>query len=228
MIVERPAFAVPVLPLWPWHSMSAPLAFLLLGWIARGADRWRRERNCKADQTFRMDLNTITEIARPQHDTRCRPGVRVMPGSPAAPGCSPSRSPRLSRLIDLAGLGWPPLSRRRGRAARSPRPARSPTLAALALPPDWAAAPLFGQCCRAFLGSFKIWNMATVGGNLCMALPAGPMISLCRRARRRLHHLDAGRRRAPRRRRSTSSSARSAPRCGRANCCARSSCRRRR
>jgi CO/xanthine dehydrogenase FAD-binding subunit len=28
------------------------------------------------------------------------------------------------------------------------------------------------------LASFKIWNMATVGGNICMALPAGPMISL--------------------------------------------------
>jgi CO/xanthine dehydrogenase FAD-binding subunit len=52
------------------------------------------------------------------------------------------------------------------------------TLDALAWPPEWAAAPLFHQCCRAFLASFKIWNMATVGGNLCMALPAGPMISL--------------------------------------------------
>ena len=26
--------------------------------------------------------------------------------------------------------------------------------------------------------SFKIWNAATVGGNICMSLPAGPMISL--------------------------------------------------
>ncbi|MBV9193612.1 MAG: FAD binding domain-containing protein, partial [Solirubrobacterales bacterium] len=29
-----------------------------------------------------------------------------------------------------------------------------------------------------FLASFKIWNEATVGGNLCLALPAGPMTSL--------------------------------------------------
>jgi CO/xanthine dehydrogenase FAD-binding subunit len=28
------------------------------------------------------------------------------------------------------------------------------------------------------LGSFKIWNSATVGGNLCLALPAGPMAAL--------------------------------------------------
>jgi CO/xanthine dehydrogenase FAD-binding subunit len=51
-------------------------------------------------------------------------------------------------------------------------------LDATALPRNWAAAPLFNPCCRAFLASFKIWNMATVGGNLCMSLPAGPMISL--------------------------------------------------
>src|SRR5262249_36305646 len=42
----------------------------------------------------------------------------------------------------------------------------------------WLAAPLLNQCCRAFLASFKIWKTATVGGNLCMSLPAGPMISL--------------------------------------------------
>jgi CO/xanthine dehydrogenase FAD-binding subunit len=46
------------------------------------------------------------------------------------------------------------------------------------LPSNWSAAPLVNQCCRSFLASFKIWNMATVGGNLCMSLPAGPMISL--------------------------------------------------
>ena len=38
--------------------------------------------------------------------------------------------------------------------------------------------PATRQCCRSFLVSFKIWNEATVGGNICMSLPAGPMISL--------------------------------------------------
>jgi CO/xanthine dehydrogenase FAD-binding subunit len=51
-------------------------------------------------------------------------------------------------------------------------------LDALACPPDWTAAPLIDQCCRAFLASFKIWKTATVGGNICMSLPAGPMIAL--------------------------------------------------
>jgi CO/xanthine dehydrogenase FAD-binding subunit len=38
--------------------------------------------------------------------------------------------------------------------------------------------PVVRECCNAFLASFKIWNAATVGGNICMSLPAGPMISL--------------------------------------------------
>jgi CO/xanthine dehydrogenase FAD-binding subunit len=28
------------------------------------------------------------------------------------------------------------------------------------------------------LASFKVWNSATVGGNVCMSLPAGPMITM--------------------------------------------------
>ena len=39
--------------------------------------------------------------------------------------------------------------------------------------------PLFARCARALVGSFKVWNVATVGGNVCLALPAGPMTSLC-------------------------------------------------
>src|SRR5262249_16768657 len=43
---------------------------------------------------------------------------------------------------------------------------------------DWKAGPLLRECCRALLASFKIWNAATVGGNVCMSLPASPMVSL--------------------------------------------------
>ncbi len=51
-------------------------------------------------------------------------------------------------------------------------------LNAAVLPDAWIAATLIGQCCRALLASFKIWNIATVGGNICLGLPAGSMISL--------------------------------------------------
>ena len=44
--------------------------------------------------------------------------------------------------------------------------------------PTGAAAPLLATSCEAFLASFKVWNSATVGGNICMSLPAGPMITM--------------------------------------------------
>jgi CO/xanthine dehydrogenase FAD-binding subunit len=40
------------------------------------------------------------------------------------------------------------------------------------------AGALMEQCRRALWGSFKIWNAATIGGNLCLALPAAPMAAL--------------------------------------------------
>ncbi len=48
----------------------------------------------------------------------------------------------------------------------------------MAAGPRWTAVPLLGQCCDALLASFKVQNMATVGGNICLALPAGAMTSL--------------------------------------------------
>jgi CO/xanthine dehydrogenase FAD-binding subunit len=83
----------------------------------------------------------------------------------------------LTRLIDLTDLKWPALTI--GETGLSI--AATCTVAqldALACPPEWIASPLINQCCRAFLASFKIWKTATVGGNICMSLPAGPMISL--------------------------------------------------
>jgi len=51
-------------------------------------------------------------------------------------------------------------------------------LYAFAAPPEWRAAPLLTTSCESFLASFKVWNSATVGGNICMSLPAGPMITM--------------------------------------------------
>jgi CO/xanthine dehydrogenase FAD-binding subunit len=124
-----------------------------------------------------MDLNTIKEVARPQ--TRSELPVWTSGDAWLAGGTWLFSQPQahLTRLIDLAQLNWPPLEVRADCLAV----AATCTIAqfdALACPPDWLAAPLINQCCRAFLASFKIWKTATVGGNLCMSLPAGPMISL--------------------------------------------------
>jgi CO/xanthine dehydrogenase FAD-binding subunit len=124
-----------------------------------------------------MDLNTVTDLARP----RRRADLPVWRDGDAwlAGGTWLYSEPQLAvtRLIDIVDLGWPAFEMTE-RGLRIAATCKIAELDAMTLPPTWIAAPLFGQCCRAFLASFKIWNMATVGGNLCMALPAGPMISL--------------------------------------------------
>jgi CO/xanthine dehydrogenase FAD-binding subunit len=124
-----------------------------------------------------MDLNTITEVARPRNRNEISAWSTGDAWLAGGTWLYSEPQPALSRLIDLAGLDWPAtvISADGLEIAATCTVA---TLDGLTVPPEWAAAPLIGQCCRAFLASFKIWNMATVGGNLCMALPAGPMISL--------------------------------------------------
>ncbi|MFZ4778174.1 MAG: FAD binding domain-containing protein, partial [Terrimicrobiaceae bacterium] len=80
-------------------------------------------------------------------------------------------------LIDLENLKWPSLTAMAG-GLEIAATCRVIELENFAAPPDWIAAPLLSKCCHSFLASFKIWNEATVGGNIIMSLPAGPMISL--------------------------------------------------
>ncbi len=85
--------------------------------------------------------------------------------------------PGLRALVDLAGLGWPALEP----SASGLRVGATCTIAALEAfeaPADWRTAPLFGACSRAPLGSFKIAAVATMGGNVCLSLPAAPMLAL--------------------------------------------------
>ena len=124
-----------------------------------------------------MDLDTITAVVAPRAPDEIpewRPGDAWLAGGT---WLFSEQQPGLTRLIDLAGLGWPAIET----DAEGLSLSATCTIAELdrhEWPAAWIAAPLVGQCCRALLGSFKIWNRATVGGNLCMALPAGPMIAL--------------------------------------------------
>ena len=124
-----------------------------------------------------MDLNTITKVAHPQ--TRAQLPVWTSGDAWLAGGTWLFSEPQvhLNRLIDLTDLKWPALAVTDTHLIIAATCTIS-QLDALACPTDWLAAPLISQCCRAFLASFKIWKTATVGGNLCMSLPAGPMISL--------------------------------------------------
>ena len=124
-----------------------------------------------------MDLNTIETVLRP----RSRSELPDWSGGDAfvAGGTwlFSEPQPGTRRLVDLASLGWPP-HRIDADGLTLAATCTIAQLDRLELPADWTAAPLVGQCCRALLGSFKIWTVATVGGNLCLALPAGPMIAL--------------------------------------------------
>lgn len=124
-----------------------------------------------------MDLGTVEEIvvARDRADLGGgAPGDLFLAG-----GSWVFSEPQVGakRLIDLTGLGWPALVA----TEAGLEIAATCTLAELAgidVPTEWPALALARQCCDALRGSFKIWNVATVGGNLCCALPAGPMASL--------------------------------------------------
>jgi hypothetical protein len=119
-----------------------------------------------------VDLPGITEVADARSAT-WREGDAWLAGGT---WLFSEPQPGLTRLLDLRAFGWPSLQARAGGLEI----AATCTLAELARlqEPQWRASPLIGQCCAALLGSFKVWNAATVGGNLCLALPAGPMISL--------------------------------------------------
>ncbi len=125
-----------------------------------------------------MDLSTITEVRRitgnDDEDFEWREGDSWLAGGT---WLFSEPQPHLRRLIDLQGFGWEPLTVSEQGLHISPT-CTIAQLDALEAPPEWTAVPLIRQCCRALLASFKIWNTATVGGNICMSLPAGPMISL--------------------------------------------------
>jgi CO/xanthine dehydrogenase FAD-binding subunit len=124
-----------------------------------------------------MDLNTITEVMRPANaDTvkKWQTGYAWLAG-----GTWLFSEPQVAThtLIDLESFKWPSLSTL-PEGLEIAATCKVVELDRFTAPSDWQAAPLFPECCRAFLASFKIWNEATVGGNIVMSLPAGPMISL--------------------------------------------------
>jgi len=124
-----------------------------------------------------MDLNTITEIQRPSRADEVKdwqPGFAWLAG-----GTWLFSEPQIEThtLIDLYTLNWPSLTAT-VEGLEIAATCKVVELDRFVSPPEWLAAPLLSECCRSFLASFKIWNEASVGGNIIMSLPAGPMTSL--------------------------------------------------
>jgi CO/xanthine dehydrogenase FAD-binding subunit len=120
-----------------------------------------------------MDLATVTShrLARGREDLVLAPGETLLAGGT---WLFSEPQPTISGLVDLTSLGWPDWEELPGVL----RIGATCTISRLADAPWGSAAGLVRQCADALLMSWKVQHVATVGGNLCLAIPAGAMISL--------------------------------------------------
>ena len=140
-----------------------------------------------------MDMNTVTDLIRTAEPDQWRPGDAWLAGGTVLFSFG---STVLQRLLDITVAGWEPLVCTEdgldiaatctvaqlyafpGAPDTAPDTAPGTPPAPENIPAEWTAVELFRPCCDSFVASFKIWNVSTVGGNICTALPAGPLISL--------------------------------------------------
>ncbi|MCC9173771.1 FAD binding domain-containing protein [Arthrobacter sp. zg-Y179] len=127
-----------------------------------------------------MDLPTVSELIRTADPQQWRPGDAWLAGGTVLFSYG---SETLQRLLDVTAAGWEPLVLNDDGLEI----AATCTIADLYAFPDaappglrqaWPALDLVQPCCDSFVASFKVWNVSTVGGNICTGLPAGPMTSL--------------------------------------------------
>ncbi|WP_324012907.1 FAD binding domain-containing protein [Microbacterium sp. JZ37] len=130
-----------------------------------------------------MDLNAVETYRR----ARSRADLALAPGEvPLAGGTLlfSAPSPLITGLVDLTTLGWPDLEPSADglRIGATCPIARLVAFAegrdALRPDPTWTAVPLFADAAHALLASFKIWNTATVGGNIAQSYAAAAMVAL--------------------------------------------------
>jgi len=127
-----------------------------------------------------MDMNTIEAVVPTTDPAQWRDGDAWLAGGTVLFSYG---STVLKRLLDLGHAEWPAITI----TDAGIELAATCTVAELyALPVsteatsrEWPGLALIRPCCDSFVASFKIWNMSTVGGNICTGLPAGPMTSLC-------------------------------------------------
>ena len=124
-----------------------------------------------------MDLNTVTSIKRPTNLDEVSDWQQGYAWLAGGTWLFSEPQVQTHTLIDLETLQWPSLTAT-AEGLEIAATCRVIELDSFQAPADWQAAPLLSKCCRSFLSSFKIWNEATVGGNVCMSLPASPMASL--------------------------------------------------
>lgn len=126
-----------------------------------------------------MDMNTIEAYVPTADPDAWRDGDAWLAGGTVLFSYG---SQTLRRLLDLTAAGWEPVTEDTAGVTL----AATCTIARLwdlgdpdgASVKRWPGLAVVRPCCDAFVASFKIWNLSTVGGNIATSLPAGPMTSL--------------------------------------------------
>jgi CO/xanthine dehydrogenase FAD-binding subunit len=123
-----------------------------------------------------MDLPGVTSYrsAAGRGDLALAPGETLVSGGT---WLFSEPQPGTTGLVDLTGLDWPAWER----TAEGLRLAATCTVEELLAIPAGelgTAADLVRFCADALVMSFKVQHLATLGGNVCLALPAGAMTSL--------------------------------------------------
>lgn len=122
-----------------------------------------------------MDLTTVRDV----RELRGRDDVGLADGETWLAGGTwlfSEPQDHVRTLVDVTAAGWTPVTRHDGGLSI----AATCTIAELVAHAATAADPalrLVRPCAEALVMSEKIWSLATVGGNVCLALPAGAMTS---------------------------------------------------
>ncbi|WP_084127456.1 FAD binding domain-containing protein [Demequina sp. NBRC 110054] len=124
-----------------------------------------------------MDLTAVTGYRR----ATTRADLALAPGEALLAGgtwmfSEPNRD--VTGLVDLMSMPWEPVEvsdagLRIGATCTIARLLAEPQV------PGWPAQALFGDAANALLASFKIWNEATVVGNVCRSFAAAAMLAAC-------------------------------------------------
>ncbi|MBC9225685.1 FAD-binding molybdopterin dehydrogenase [Aeromicrobium sp. 636] len=121
-----------------------------------------------------MDLHTVETFRAAGTDLRLAPGETWVAGGT---WLFSEPQPGVRGLVDLTVLGWPAWEEQPTGVSI----AATCTVAELverAETSDLPAWTVARPCAESLVMSTKIWGAATVGGNVCLALPAGAMTSL--------------------------------------------------
>ncbi|MCL3836509.1 FAD binding domain-containing protein [Aeromicrobium duanguangcaii] len=121
-----------------------------------------------------MDLHTVETFRAAGADLSLAPGETWVAGGT---WLFSEPQPGVRGMVDLTALGWPAWE---GRPTGVTIGATC-TIAELVAHAEASALPALAvtrSCAESLVMSTKIWGAATVGGNVCLALPAGAMTSL--------------------------------------------------